>query len=101
MRWFWIWRFSNRNSAGLGVVGQNAADAGGGDEDILGLFCGEEMGDGGGVPQVQFGVGFANQVGKAAAEQFAPQGAADHAAMACDVNWGFSMHHMGILNCAA
>ncbi len=49
----------------VGVVGVDAADAGGGQQDVVGLFFSEEAGDGGLVTQLQFSVGTYDQVGVA------------------------------------
>ena len=89
---FWIWRFSKRKLGGKTVVGQDSADPGGGDEDIFGPFRGEELRHGGRVEQVQFSAGFADEAGKALAAKFAPNGAADHAAVAGDINARVRFH---------
>jgi hypothetical protein len=41
----------------VAVVGEDAADLGRGEEDVVGLFCGEEGFDGGLVGEVELGVG--------------------------------------------
>ncbi len=46
---------------GLGAVGEDAADSGRGDDDIFRLFAAVEFTDGGGIEQIQFGAGFADQ----------------------------------------
>ena len=71
---------------GLVVVGVDAADFGRGEEDVFRLFAGVELFDGSGIAQVQFGVGAANEMGKAEALQLAPEGATDQPAVAGDVN---------------
>ena len=73
---------------GPGVVRKDAADFRSGDENKLGLRLHVEAVDGGGVEQIQFGVGAPDQVGETGALQFAPDGAADETAVAGDVDWG-------------
>ena len=58
---------------GLAFVGENAAHFGGGDEDIFRFLVREELLDGGGIEQVQFAPGFAEQAGKALTFQLAPE----------------------------
>jgi hypothetical protein len=53
----WIARLSRMNSAGVGVVGVDAADLGGGQEDVVRLFGREEGFHGGLAGEVEFGVG--------------------------------------------
>jgi len=82
---------------GLVVVGVDAADFGRGEEDVFRLFAGVELLDGGGIAEVQFGVGAANEVGKAEALERAPEGAAQQSAVAGDLGAGVRVEfrHVG------
>jgi len=82
----------------VGAVGDNAADPGRRDEDILGPLTGVELLYGAAVEQIQLGMGTANQAGVAAALQLPPQGASGQTAVASHVNPSVSgnFHAQGI-----
>ena len=67
---------------GVGIVGVNAANFGCGVENIFRLFLRKKLADGFGVQQIQFGPGFADELGKTLLLQFSPDGAAYEPAMA-------------------
>ena len=67
-----------------GVIRLNASDLGGSDENVLRSLGLVELLYGRGVKQVQFVARMPNEVAKTAAVQFAPQGAADQAAVSGD-----------------
>ena len=71
---------------GVLVVGQDAAHFGRRVDHVFGLFLRVESPDGRRVQQVQFGAGAADQAGEAAPLQFAPDRAADQAAVAGHIN---------------
>ena len=71
---------------GLLAVGHDAADLGGGDEDVLRLFAAIEFADGGGIQQIELGAGFANQMREASQLQVPPDGAANRATVAGNIN---------------
>ena len=77
---------------GVGVVGEDAADPGGGENDVLGPLLLEEAGDRGGVEEVELGVGAGEEVGVAEAGKFALDGGADQATVAGDVDAGIERH---------
>ena len=70
----------------LPAVGENAANLGRGDEDVLGPFPLIKFADGDGVQEVQLGARPAQEPGEAELLEPAPKGAAHHAAMAGDIN---------------
>ena len=57
---------------GLTLVGENAADLGGGDKDVFRFLGGKEILDGGGIEQIELAPGFAEEVFETLALQFAP-----------------------------
>lgn len=75
------------------VIGQDAADAGGGDEDVLGSFEGKERLGGLRVGQVEFGVRAGDEVCVAGCGQRSAQGGADQATVAGDVDAGVGGHY--------
>ena len=77
---------------GVGVVCEDAAYLGCGEDDELGLLCGEERGDGGVVEEVELGVGARDEVGVAETGEFADDGRAYQAAVSGDVDAGFEGH---------
>ena len=76
----------------VGVVGEDAADFGGGEEDMLGLFGGEELVDGGGVDEIELSAGAGDEVGVAQPLQLAVDGGADQAAVAGDEDAVAGLH---------
>jgi len=76
----------------VGVVGVDAADFGGGEEDVVGLLLGEEVVDGGLVAQVEFAAGTEQQVGVATGGELAYEGGTDEAVVAGDVDFGLKVH---------
>jgi hypothetical protein len=70
------------------IVGQDAADAGCRNEDVLGLFEGEKRFGGLRVSQVEFGVSAGDEVCVAGCDQCAAQGGTDQTAVAGDVEAG-------------
>lgn len=60
--------------SGVFVVGVNAADLGGGQEDVVGLLCVEEGVGGGLVGEVKFGVGARQELGEALCPEVAHDG---------------------------
>ncbi len=77
----------------VGVVGVDAADFGGGQVHLGGLFLCKEGLHGGLVGQVQLRMGAGDKVGLALLLKGADDGAADHAAVACDVDFFFCLVH--------
>ena len=69
----------------------DAADLGGGQVDLVGLFGGQEGAHGGLVGEVELGMGAGDDVARGVAlrQQLAHDGRADHAAMAGDVDSGW------------
>ena len=76
----------------VGVVGVNAAYFGCGQVDLGGLFFFKESLHCGLVGQVQIGVGSCDEVGLTLLLERADDGAADHASVACDVDFVFLAH---------
>ncbi len=72
----------------------DAADPGGGQKDVVGLFPAQEFVDGPLVEQVEFLPGTREQIAVAALLQPAHDGGADHAAMAGDINARRAIHHL-------
>ena len=79
----------------LAAVGQDAADFGGGHEDELRLCLGVKVRHCGAVQQVEFLPGSADEMAVALPLQFAPDGAADQAAMAGDIDCRVKIHASG------
>ncbi len=77
---------------GVGVVGENAADLRGREEDVLRLFGREELVDCLGVEQVELGTGAGEDVGVAEARQLAVDGRADEAPMTGDEDTRVFVH---------
>ncbi len=71
---------------GVGGVGQNATDFGGGEKNIFRLFFGEKGVDGLGIAEVEFGAGAAQEIVIAKRLQMASDGRTDEAAVAGDEN---------------
>jgi len=76
----------------IGVVGQNAADPGRGQEDVIGLFLGKECRDRLLIQQIKFRVGPGEQVGVSISAQSTEQCRAHQAAMAGYVDFVVSPH---------
>jgi hypothetical protein len=73
---------------GLGAVGEDAAHLGGGHEDELGPLLGEEAIDGGGVEEIEFLAGAAQEMAEALPFQLAPDGAPGQAPVPGHVDAG-------------
>lgn len=69
---------------GLFVVGEDAADFGGGVDDDRRAFFFEEFADGSAVEEVELGAGSSEDFGVSVLEQSPVNGAADHAAVSGD-----------------
>lgn len=68
---------------GVGLVGVDAADLCGGEDDVLGLLRGEEGVDGGLGGEVELGVTAEEEIGVAEGGELADDGGADEATVAC------------------
>ena len=75
----------------VGVVGVDAADAGGGEDHHCGPVLVEEGVGGGLVEEVEFGVGAGEDVGEAFGLEASVDGAADEAGVAGEVEGGISV----------
>ena len=71
----------------VGVVGMDAADTGGGHEDVVGLFGLEEVEGGALVEQVELLPGTNKEIGVAGRLQAAQDGRTHHTAMAGDIDF--------------
>lgn len=72
----------------VGVVGVDAADLGGGEDDVAGAVAGEEVVDGGLAGEVEVGVGAEEEVVEAEGAELVDDGGADEAAVAGDEDRG-------------
>ena len=76
----------------VGVVGEDAADLGGGEDDELGPLLLKEAGYGGGVEEVELGARAGEDLGVAETGELAVDGGADEAAVSGDVDTGVRLH---------
>lgn len=74
------------------LVGDDAADLGGGEEDIVGFFFGEEVFDSLLAAKVKLGMGASDEVGVTLALQFAHDSRAHHSTVSCDVYFAIFIH---------
>ena len=74
------------------LAAASAANPGGREEDVAGLFFGEESLDRGLAGEVELGVGAGDEILVAPVAQVAHEGGADQAAMAGDVDLGALVH---------
>ena len=81
----------------VGIVGKDATDFGGGEDDVVGFFARKKFSHGARIDQIEFGVGARDEIGVAVLLQAANDGRTGKAAVAGDVDfllfshWGVSV----------
>jgi hypothetical protein len=73
---------------GLRAIGEDATDFCGGDDNVFRPLTAVEFADSGGIKEVEFGTGFADEVRVAERGEATPDGAANQAAMSRDIDAG-------------